>query len=135
MDFCGWLAVLVGTMGAVNLIWGIDWPVNPLVQVDSTESLWKHLQNTVILCHFVSLLGMLCHLGGWDNGCRHMLSTTHKLPKPDKTQCIIDKSGVGVVGQTRSKTSDFASHIFDWGCTILGGVCQLDFWKNCQRKA
>ena len=95
----------------------------------------KHLQNTVILCHFVSLLGMLCHLGGWDNGCRHMLSTTHKLPKPDKTQCIIDKSGVGVVGQTRSKKSDFASHIFDWGCTILGGVCQLDFWKNCQRKA
>ena len=84
MDLCGWLAVLVGTMGAVNLIWGIDWPVNPLIQVDSTESLWKHLQNTVILCHFVSLLGMLCHLGGWDNGCRHMLSTTHKLPKPDK---------------------------------------------------
>ena len=26
----------------------------------------KHLQNTLILCHFVSLLGMLCHMGGWD---------------------------------------------------------------------
>ena len=74
----------------------------------------KHLQNTVILCHFVSLLGMLCHLGGWDNGCRHMISTTHKLPKPDnKTQCIIDKSGVGVVGQTSSKKSD---------------VCKPHFW-------
>ena len=95
----------------------------------------KHLQITVILCHFVSLLGMLCHLGGWDNGCRHLISTTHNLPKPDKTPGIIDKSGVGAVGQTSSKNSDFASHnLFNGGCTILGGVCQLDFWKNCQRK-
>ena len=63
-----------------------------------------------------------------------MISTTHKLPKPDKTQCIIDKSGVGVVGQTRSKKSDFASHIFDWGCTILGGVCQLDFLEELSKE-
>ena len=26
----------------------------------------KHMQNTVILCKVVSLLGMLCHMGGWD---------------------------------------------------------------------
>ena len=26
----------------------------------------KHMQITLILCHFVSLLGMLCHLGAWD---------------------------------------------------------------------
>ena len=65
------------------------------------------MQHTVILCHFVSLLGMICHLGGWDNGCRHLISTTHNLPKPDKTPCIIDKSGVGAVGQTSSKNYDF----------------------------
>ena len=29
MDFCGWLAVLVGTMGAVNLIWGLPGPSIP----------------------------------------------------------------------------------------------------------
>ena len=68
------------------------------------------MQNTVILCHFVSLLGMLCHLGGWGKGCRHMISTTQNLPKPDKTPGIIDKSGVGAVGQTSSKDSDCASH-------------------------
>ena len=74
------------------------------------------MQNTVILCHFVSLLGMLCHLGGWGNGCRHMISTTQNLPKPDKTHGIIDKSGVGAAGQTSSKDSDFAGHnLFSWG--------------------
>ena len=97
----------------------------------------KHLQITVILCHFVSLLGMLCHLGGWGKGCRHMISTTQNLPKPDKTHCIIDKSGVGAAGQTSSKDSDFAIQklFFMGGCTILCAVCQLDVWKNCQRKA
>ena len=63
-------------------------------------------------------------------------STPHiTCPKTDKTPGIIDKSGVGVVGQTGSKNSGFASHnLLNGGCTILGGVCQLDVWKNCQRK-
>ena len=87
----------------------------------------KHLQNTVILCHFVSLLGMLCHLGGWGNGCRHMISTTQNLPKPDKTHGIIDKSGVGAAGQTSSKDSDFAGHnLFSWGLHHTG--CCLSTW-------
>ena len=65
-----------------------------------------------------------------------MLSITHNLLKSDKTPCIIDKSGVGTVGQTGSKNSEFANrNLFDGGCNILGGVCQLDCVKNCQRKA
>ena len=28
--------------------------------------LLKHMQVTIILCHFVSILGTLCHMGGWD---------------------------------------------------------------------
>ena len=60
-----------------------------------------------------------------------MISITQKLLKTDKTHGIIDNSGVGAVGQTSSKNSDFANqNLFEGGCHILGGVCQLDFWKN-----
>ena len=87
----------------------------------------KHLQNTVILCHFVSLLGMLCHLGGWGNGCRHTITTTQNLPKPGTTPGIIDKSGVGAAGQTSSENSDFASHnLFSWVLHHTG--CCLSTW-------
>ena len=59
-----------------------------------------------------------------------MISITQKLLKTDKNG-IIDNSGVGAVGQTSSKNSDFANqNLFEGGCHILGGVCQLDFWKN-----
>ena len=62
---------------------------------------------------------------------RDMISITHDLLKSDKTPGIIDKSGVGAVGQTISKNSDFANQkLFDGGCNILGGVYQLDCWKN-----
>ena len=64
-----------------------------------------------------------------------MISITHDLLKSDKTLGIIDKSGVGAVGQTISKNSDFANQkMFHGGCSILGGVCQLDFWENCHRQ-
>ena len=60
-----------------------------------------------------------------------MISITQKLLKTDKTHGIIDNSGVGAVGQTSSKNSDFANqNLFEGGCHILGGVCQLDCWKN-----
>ena len=96
----------------------------------------KHLQNTVILCHFVPLLGMLCHLGGWDNGCRHMISTTHKLHKPDKQHSVLLTNLVlGLLDRQVLRNLVLQATLFDWGCTILGGVCQLDCWKNCQRKA
>ena len=111
--------------GCCQLDLGIDWPVNPLVQVDSTESLWN-LHNTVILCQFLLLLGMLCHMGGWDM-VAYTWSTSHiTCPRSDNTHGIIDNSGVGTVGQTSSKNSDFANQIlFVGGCHILGGVCQL----------
>ena len=38
-----------------------------------------------------------------------MISITQKLLKTDKTHGIIDNSGVGAVGQTSSKNSDFAN--------------------------
>ena len=95
----------------------------------------KHMQNTVILCHFVSLLGMLCHMGVWDMVADTWSASHRTCSKLTQTQCIIDNSGVGAVEKTSSKNSDFASHnLFNGGCTILGGVCQLDVWKNCQRK-
>ena len=40
---------------------------------------------------------------------RDMISITHDLLKSDKTPGIIDKSGVGAVGQTISKNSEFAN--------------------------
>ena len=61
---------------------------------------------------------------GWmGHACRDMISITHDLLKYDKTHGIIDKSGVGAVGQTNSKNSDFANqNLFHGGCSILGGV-------------
>ena len=79
---------------------------------------------------------MLCHLGAWDKVADTCSASHITCSKLTKTHCIIDKSGVGTVGQTSSKNSDFANqNLFDGGCNILGGVCQLDFGKNCQRKA
>ena len=88
----------------------------------------KHLQITVILCHCVSLLGMLCHLGAWDkvaDTCSASHITCSKLTKT--THCIIDKSGVGAAGQTSSKDSDFAiQKLFSWG--LHHTVCCLSTW-------
>ena len=97
----------------------------------------KHLHNTVTLCHFVLLLGMLCHMVGWDM-VADTWSTSHiTCPRSDTTHGIIDNSGVGTVGQTSSKNSDFANqNLFVGGCHILGGVCQFVFFvKDSPRKA
>ena len=65
---------------------------------------------------------------------QHHTELAHNLPK--KTPCVIDNSGAGAVEQTSSKNYDFANqNLFGGGCNILGGVCQLEFWKNCQRQA
>ena len=64
-----------------------------------------------------------------------MTIITHNLLKSDKTHCIIDNSGVGAVGQTSSKKSEFANqNLFDGGCHILGGVCQLDFLEELSQQ-
>ena len=66
---------------------------------------------------------------------RDMISITHDLLNSDKTHGIIDKSGVGVVGQTISKNSELANqNLVAGGCNILGGVCPLAPWKNFHRK-
>ena len=44
---------------------GIDWPVNPLIQVDSNHCLKKTCEHTANMCRIVSPVGMLCHLGAW----------------------------------------------------------------------
>ena len=41
-----------------------------------------------------------------------MISTTQNLPKPDKTHCIIGKSGVGAAGQTSSNDFGFCKPQF-----------------------
>ena len=61
------------TLGCCQLDLGIDWPVNPLIQVDTTQSLWKPWQNTAIPCHPVPCVGMTCQLGGLGHGWRAML--------------------------------------------------------------
>ena len=93
------------------------------------------MQHTVILCHFVPPVGMLCHLGGWDMGA-DPCSTSHiNCSKLRETFGILDNSGVGVVEQSSSNDSDFANQNFlGCVCHLLGGFCQLEFWKNCQRK-
>ena len=63
--------------------------------------------------------------------CRHLAIITHNLLNSDKTHGVIYNSGVGAVGQTSSKKSDFANqNLFDGGCHILGGVCQLDLLEE-----
>ena len=91
----------------------------------------KHLQNTVILCHFVSLVCMLCHMGGWDMVCRHLAIITHNLINSDKTHGIIQNSGVGVVGLTSSKKSDFANqNLCDGGLPHTGWcLSTCFFWR------
>ena len=97
----------------------------------------KHLQNTVILCHFVSLVCMLCHMGGWDMVCRHLAFITHNLLNSDKTHGIIYNSGVGAVGLTSSKKSDFANqNLCDGGLPHTGWcLSTCFFWKNGHSKA
>ena len=97
----------------------------------------KHLQNTVILCHFVSLICMLCHMGGWDMVCRHLAIITHNLLNSDKTHGVIYNSGVGAVGLTSSKKSDFANqNLCDGGLPHTGWcLSTCCFWKNCHSKA
>ena len=61
--------------------------------------------------------------------CRHLAIITHNLLNSDKTHGVIYNSGVGAVGLTSSKKSDFANqNLCDGGCHILGGVCQLAFF-------
>ena len=52
---------------------------------------------------------MLCHLGAWDKVADTCSASHITCSKLTKTHCIIDKSGVGTVGQTSSKNSDFAN--------------------------
>ena len=133
---CGWLAVLVDTMVAVNLIW--DWLASqsPNPSWQHIVSL-KHLQNTFILCHFVSLLGMLCHMGGWDM-VADTWSASHRNCSKLTKNCIIDNSGVGAVGQTSSKNSDFANqNLFEGVATywvvsvnlIVGRIDKEKAWE------
>ena len=125
MDFVvGWQLLLTPWLLST---WFGDWLASqsPSPSWQHRVSL-KHLHNTVILCQFLLLLGMLCHMGGWDM-VAYTWSTSHiTCPRSDNTHGIIDNSGVGTVGQTSSKNSDFANQIlFVGGCHILGGVCQL----------
>ena len=61
--------------------------------------------------------------------CRHLAIITHNLLNSDKTHGVIYNSGVGAVGLTSSKKSDFANqNLCDGGGHILGGLCQLAFF-------
>ena len=97
----------------------------------------KHLHNTVILCQLLLLLGMICHMGGWDM-VAYTWSTSHiTCPRSDNTHGIIDNSGVGTVGQTSSKNSDFCKPTFIcWGLPHTGWCMSTCFFvNNSPRKA
>ena len=91
----------------------------------------KHLQNTAILCHCVSLLDMLCHLGGWDLVADTWSSSHRTCSKLTKHQVmltilvlvLLDRQILRIL---ILKTKNY----FMWGCHILGGLCQLDFWNG-----
>ena len=151
-----WTVWLVGPScwhhGCCQLDLGIGWPVNPLTQVDSTESLWTHMQNTAILCHSVPLLGMICHLGGWGLVADTWSSSHRTCSELAKHQVILTILVLVLLDSQILRIMILKTKIyFMWGCHILGGLCQLEFWKggchmlgglcqlefwkNCSRKA
>ena len=96
----------------------------------------KHMHTIVMLCHFLSLIGMLCHVGGWDmvadtlsaphttssNLTKHMILLTHLVLG------LMDRQFLRVlILQTKMLLMGVAT------CWVL--FCQLDVWKNGQRKA
>ena len=106
----------------------------------------KHLQNTAILCHCVSLLDMLCHLGGWDLVADTWSSSHRTCSKLTKHQVMLTILVLVLLDRQNSKNSDFENQnlfhvglphtgwslstwILEGGCHMLGGLCQLEFWK------
>ena len=95
----------------------------------------KHLQITVILCHCVPILGTLCHMGGWDMltetwSASHMTCsnlTKHLALLTNLVLGLLDRQFLRILILQTKK-------YFHGGCSILGGVCQLDFWENCHRQ-
>ena len=91
----------------------------------------KHLQNTAILCHCVSLLGMLCHLGGWDLVADTWPSSHRTCSKLAKHQVILTILVLVLLDSQILRILLLKTKIyFMWGCHILGGLCQLEIWKG-----
>ena len=91
----------------------------------------KHLQNTAILCHCVSLLGMLCHLGGWDLVADTWSSSHRTCSELAKHQVILTIMVLVLLDRQILRILILKTKIyFMWGCHILGGLCQLEFWKG-----
>ena len=63
-------------------------------------------------------------------------STSHiTCPRSDNTHGIIDKSGVGTVGQTSSKNSDFHTKFYLLGVATYWVVyVNLFFWEEFSKK-
>ena len=61
--------------------------------------------------------------------CRHLAIITHNLINSDKTYGIIQNSGVGAVGLTSSKKSDFANqNLCDGGLPHTGWCLSTCFF-------
>ena len=99
---------------------------------------------------------MLCHMGGWGMVAGTWPTSHRTCSQLTQPPGIIDNSGVGAVEQTSSKNYAFTHQKLIWwglqhygwclstwvleelseACMRnMGGVCQLDVWKNCQRMA
>ena len=108
------LAQLWWTLGCCQLDLGIDWPVNPLIQVDTTQFLWKPWQNTAIPCHPVPCVGMTCQLGGLGHGWRAMLLIQPVIMEHTKNWKVSAKHGMSSstsvkimeLGFSKSKTAN-----------------------------
>ena len=89
-----------------------------------------HLQNTIILCHFCITSWHVLAYGWMGHGCRHMANITQNLLTTYPNTRYYWQFwcwGCWTVLQIKN--------LFGGGCNIMGGACQLEFWKNCQRHA
>ena len=97
----------------------------------------KHLQNTVILCHFVSLVCMLCHMGGWGMVCRHLAIITHNLINSDKHMVLFKILVLGLLDWQVLRSLILQTKIYVMGVATywVVSVNLLFCWKNCHSKA
>ena len=114
-----------------QLVLGIDWPVNPLIQVDSNHCLKKTCEHTANMCRIVSPVGMLCHLGAWGMASESGKHDNMAVSKLSKLFGLMHKTVVWGVQVDKPQTIACPHRKnYEGCCHILAGCCQLDVLKN-----
>ena len=90
----------------------------------------KHLQNIIILCHFVSLLGMLCHMGGWDMAADTWPSSHITCSNLTKHMVLLTSLVLGLLDRQVLRSLILQTkNLFDGGCHLLVVSVNLIFGR------